>query len=903
VALTSKLLSADCMGLSAWSEADAWLEQARANGKRAGGKHRRGEEEGGEYDDGSGYDDEHDGASSSMSLMMDTESLLDGMGLSSRDSSPILERPRRSRGRVTVKNFVGGPVPAVVTSAVRTLSMQLYQIIIPTLAKRLDAQLFAMPLDSHGVAKMLHANGVNIRHLGLLYPLCKTTYVRQTLLCEIVARSLKLILRDTLQRAARQAKGQAMVAEKKGRSFTKDFMELMRHSNAKRGEIVLELLNLVFGSTKESKEFWAGMMAHVIGRKFGVVVPSKEAAMEVLYLPQLLVAMQYHLGIKVANTVYGDFGAEGLTHPLEAVDLVDAGDVVDAKISDQLNIPGELGLTESSAELLFVNGLFKEAAHAFEFRHFCHNLLHPMYASSIKRSYMLSSLVYKLALSHFMNGNLPAASKVMKSHLLVCPKFTVVTARLLALLMCATFRQGRLHEALEYFDAAQQIYTFILGDSHPILSLHMCTLADLYYKWDGYDASVEAYVHPLHPLSAQSNSSVQQSRNNSSSKALLQCKVMLLLAHAAAKKALGPSHVVIGHYEKKLALVCMEEGSTKEAAAYLTSALATYEWCSSTMAGAEMPLKPLPSPFTSLPPSSSLTADSFPYIKETIGCLYSTAVCYFKTRDVDLAIHSGFRCIDMCSKIVDSSKPMDGPSSSPEALLKQLALSPLPSVGGGSRSRSRDSNSSNIDQVPMVLISCLLLLSDAFKSKNEFDSAFEILEEAWAALKTLSQQVHPVQSSSSGKDHIFSAVGRAMVTLASRVLELTMTSISLQSRSLFYSIVHEVCSGEGQGEHTMDPSLWEKACKVVGDAIWNYKPSDYFAVVFHNLRHLDVQGDGIRGNGGRKGNGQGRRINNSSDTPIFLDTSSVSYALQAAVMAGLLPQPMQAREYSRSLLL
>ena len=169
-----------------------------------------------------------------------------------------------------------------------------------------------------------------------------------------------------------------------------------------------------------------------------------------------------------------------------------------------------------------------------------------------------------------------AASRVLKPHLLVCPKFTVVTSRILALLMCVAFRQGKVKEALEYFDAAQHIYTFVLGDSHPILSLHMCTLADLYYQYNGCKGGIGGEVEALMSgvmsgTSLSTSAAVGQGGGGGGTRkgALLQCKVMLLLAHAAARKALGPTHVIIGHYEKKLALVCMQMGSMKVTFAYV----------------------------------------------------------------------------------------------------------------------------------------------------------------------------------------------------------------------------------------------------------------------------------------------------------------------------------------------
>ena len=337
----AKLLSADCFVASAWIDSDMTVEKTREMNRKEQAQaskwnlSRDRRRRVGEGEEGSDEDEDED-KESTLSMEQDTPSLFDAMGISySRDSW------LNSRGSPN-KNKAG-QMSATVTAAVYTLANQLYKIAIPNLAKYLDAQLLAMPLDSQGVANILHTHGLNLRHLGLLYPLCKTVYVRQTLLCEIVARSLKLVLRDTQRKAARQAKGQAIVAEVKGRSFAKDFVELMEHTNRKRADIVIELFNLTFDATSQSNEFWSGMLSQVIARKFGVVVGSKEAAMGVLHLPQLFVAMQYHLGTRVLNSVYGNLSTKGLLESMCFEDLVNAGDVAEPKISSALHIPGKLG--------------------------------------------------------------------------------------------------------------------------------------------------------------------------------------------------------------------------------------------------------------------------------------------------------------------------------------------------------------------------------------------------------------------------------------------------------------------------------------------------------------------------------------------------------------------------------
>jgi hypothetical protein len=83
----------------------------------------------------------------------------------------------------------------------------LYKTVIPALAQKFDS-LIVIPFDSHSLTTVIHAYGINCRHMGILFNLCKTVSIRNLLLCEMIARSCKAIISQLLRNLSREAKGE-----------------------------------------------------------------------------------------------------------------------------------------------------------------------------------------------------------------------------------------------------------------------------------------------------------------------------------------------------------------------------------------------------------------------------------------------------------------------------------------------------------------------------------------------------------------------------------------------------------------------------------------------------------------------------------------------------------------------
>ena len=155
-------------------------------------------------------------------------------------------------------------------------------------------------------------------------------------------------------------------------------------------------------------------------------------------------------------------------------------------------------------------------------------------------------------------------------------------------------------------------------------------------------------------------------------------------------------------------------------------------------------------------------------------CLYSMCVCFSKCGEVDLAIHSGFRCLELATKVFTQTKSSNS-SKNAASTSKGAAVR----VGCTSPRR------------PVTIIaSTLLLLCDLYMKKKEVESAFEILQEAWTEIKT-SYDGGKVRASGSRE---YRAAASSLCGVAVRVLELIIFSLPLQTRSLFDSVSGQLFS-------------------------------------------------------------------------------------------------------------
>jgi hypothetical protein len=264
-----------------------------------------------------------------------------------------------------------------------------------------------------------------------------------------------------------------------------------------------------------------------------------------------------------------------------------------------LSVPGEVGQLCEMGEALLMNGLTREAASAFRLKQALQAAMFPepdpLSTQKVKspppaQQFAMAHTVYKLALCQYLSGMLVAAHRTIRKYLARGVRYHPVTARILTLLMCVEFKLGKPHKAAQYFDAAQEVYTYTLGANHPILCLHMNCMADLY----------------------QEASAFQQAR------------VMKLLAHVTAQKSLGERHVLTATLEYRLAAGYMELQEHLTAMPFLENCVEVFT-------------------------AAVVEGGRFEY--ETSTCLYYLCMCMVAVGDVDRAGQLALKCVDVAQRV------------------------------------------------------------------------------------------------------------------------------------------------------------------------------------------------------------------------------------------------------------
>ena len=396
---------------------------------------------------------------------------------------------------------------------------QLYTQIIPALALELD-ELTTMPLDSHSLSRCFHVHGVSMRHLGVVHALARMPFVHSLLLCEAVARCCKTLLSKALRNLAREGRAATLVAEERGLSRRQDYMEFNKEANKKRKGLVLELFNVVLGSSAASRTFWQEVLPDVVFQKFGLEIDTKVDKTALLHLPQLCIALQYHLGVILQDRAdYAFVSVED--SPIKESDVLSA---LLPAVKVPMVMPGPLGASLERAEALMGVKLFAEAASLLRLRLKLQQLILPD-STLPKHAAAVAETAYKVALCSWEQGDYGAVEEILVRTLASRPRFTATSARMLTLLMSAQMLAGRVNEAMNTFEEGQAVYMWVLGERHPACCVHLTALADCY----------RALNRPKHSL------------------------LMLTMAHEASRALLGETHLLSALYSSKISSLTLHD--------------------------------------------------------------------------------------------------------------------------------------------------------------------------------------------------------------------------------------------------------------------------------------------------------------------------------------------------------
>jgi tetratricopeptide (TPR) repeat protein len=265
----------------------------------------------------------------------------------------------------------------------------------------------------------------------------------------------------------------------------------------------------------------------------------------------------------------------------------------------QLSVPGEVGQLSALGDVLTMHGFYREAACALKLRRALQGALFaeqdPLSTQRVKTAPPVHQLAmghttYQLALAQYLSGQVHAAHRTLRKYMSHAARYHPVTGRMLTLLMCIAFHTGQAQAAVQYFDAAQEVYTYTLGPNHPVIAMHIACLGELYQQAAAYQ----------------------------------QARVMKLLSHVSAQKALGERHIITAMIEYRLAAYFVELQDHYTAMPLLENCVDVFS-------------------------AAIVEGGRFQY--EAAVCLYNLASCAAALGDVDRAGQLALRSVEIAGKV------------------------------------------------------------------------------------------------------------------------------------------------------------------------------------------------------------------------------------------------------------
>jgi tetratricopeptide (TPR) repeat protein len=391
------------------------------------------------------------------------------------------------------------PESTVQEAHVAEASVRLRRVTLCEVARSLEA-LEEAPYDSPTLTACLHRWGINLRHAGRLFQECPALHIQALLAVEAVARACKHIFGQVQRASLRKSRGESLVAEARGRSNDANFVEHNRTQQTRLRAQVVDFLNLVLGASPASDSLWKDSIIPSVSGHFGLTLPPCPQK-TFLHMPQLLLALSFHLNVAFRDPGHVDFKAES---PI-TLDML--GDC-EPRVKWHPTVHN-IGLREAlDAEYLMAEGRYAEALRAFAVVLCLVHHWQSHQADQTERARVLVNMAY----CQFQLGDAPGAVSLCREAALGCPPLSALEGRLQMLLMWGSFKLGQQAEALEAFERSCSALCFAVGRRHPLYSDLHRILGDLYFQEKAYDrafvalsealASASASLTDSHPLCA-----------------------------------------------------------------------------------------------------------------------------------------------------------------------------------------------------------------------------------------------------------------------------------------------------------------------------------------------------------------------------------------------------------------
>jgi hypothetical protein len=822
-----------------------------------------------------------------------------------------------------------------------------------------------LPCDSFSLSRLLHSQGINIRHLGVLYSLSKNVLVKQLLLSEMISRSVKEFFRQMSLSFVLNQKNESIIGEKRQKSTIKDYQELMEMINLSRQEIVLEIFNLIFPTKSlpvpahvtqitsniernpsaslkffqklEQITHFYDLLTEILFRKFGLQLsfsPQKKSddkektsgshphiisnelenpfSQYSLHPLQLFHSLCFHLQVRFKDFVYQIPTPGAVAAATAAVSSVSLGALSPTNNNNNsggprsggMGIGGAAGSGSSSAVFLSSDSFFKRREftlldvieqnilqiktaersflegsewskrffpffyHSNSFHNETKDLLSLQFAleNTFCNDFLLSlspnnavfyhksvQNIFQLAWTAFFHSQpeekitrpLAILQKyfLMKSSFL--QEYSLANLPVYLLLMILEYAQGGFSSANICYDLCSELIGKLLPFGHPLLTLPMMILSDLYLS---YSSSSSHHLQQLASSSSKNQKTLLTRDCQQYGRFFLQLSLSVwkhtmnidpLLSSSSGAgfssaasfsesfflSKLSKSMIFpILSLQGKLSKLFVEMGDFSEAIVLLKSLNRILETMLNSVLNNNYSLKGSTSSSSS---SSSLTV-KYQTIEQIlclfIPNLYQLSFCYFSTGDNELALTSFQKCYQLFNKIIfNESFRSSSDSVSPFAGL----------MSGG---------------MYEILLSSLLFLYDLYSMKNEFELSLEILSMIYRVFISRNyQKFLPISCIASYQ--------QILIKLLMKINELTIITLPLNVQTLLESVSEEwnsLCNPNNPNDVERvktvknNQKLTRMACLLIVEIMMRGEMNDYIQQLLQTIQKQIHEDNSLR---------------------------------------------------------
>lgn len=326
----------------------------------------------------------------------------------------------------------------------------------------------------------------------------------------------------------------------------------------------------------------------VLWNKFAIKMDDEAA--HLIQPNHLFLALQFHTSCVFQEVPHVKFHDLQHENPLHISHLES---VANPSLKHKFRYPGVFFEANELADQFFAQKYFAKAWKSYQIRLSLESaVLSHCPCSRLEAQVAWTTFRYALAL--FYDQQATRAQEILQLYLQSHRKYSVVSSRMMSLLMTIEMTLGHHQQAMVLFDTLVRVHTYLFGPNHPIHAVQTMTLAQAY-------TTVQA---PDHSHS------------------------MTLLAYEAMRKVMGGLHLATNRLGLRLAMSYLELHDYQSATELFNNVLLILE---------------------------SFRRRNLFVEKEMTVCLHGLAISLMKTGHYRLALYCAVRCV---SRYVVSSFPV-----------------------------------------------------------------------------------------------------------------------------------------------------------------------------------------------------------------------------------------------------